>query len=289
MSVRFDAPVPIIASIQEVSQGREAWLADIWGVMHNGVTPYTGAVEACQRFRERGGIVLLLSNSPRTSAGVQSQLDQVGVARDAYDDTVTSGDATRHMIELLESRPVFHLGPERDLGLYQGLGTHLTGADDAEAIVCSGLFDDTRETPENYSGLLSEFAGRGLPMVCANPDIRVERGGRIIYCAGALARAYEDLGGKVSYAGKPFTPIYEMAEERLNVIGGREIAREKILAIGDGVRTDIAGAAAAGIQSVYIASAVDYEHGATLDPALLQTMFPDPAKRPIAAMTELVW
>lgn len=289
MIAQSDAPIAIVSSVQGVSPGAEAWLVDIWGVMHNGVMPYTDAVEACRAFRRNGGVVLLLSNSPRTSPGVSAQLDHIGVDRDAYDGIVTSGDATRHLISMLGSKGIFHLGPERDLGLYDGLGARLTGAEEAEAVVCSGLFDDTRETPDDYAGLLSDFARRGLAMVCANPDLRVERGGRLIYCAGALARAYEDLGGCVSYAGKPFAPIYEMAEERVREIKGRPVSRERMLAIGDGVKTDIAGAAAAAIASVYVASAVDIAHGAKLDAALLEELFPDADRRPAAAMIGLRW
>lgn len=289
MSAQSDAPIPVISSVQDVAPGAKAWLVDIWGVMHNGVTPYADAVEACRTFRRNGGIVLLVSNSPRTTSGVSAQLDHIGVARDAYDGIVTSGDATRHLIKMLGSKGIFHLGPERDLGLYDGLGACLTGADEAEAVVCSGLFDDTRETPDDYAEFLSGFAQRGLPMVCANPDLRVERGGRLIYCAGALARAYEDLGGSVSYAGKPFPPIYEMAEERVREIKGRPVSREQMLAIGDGIKTDIAGAAAAGIASVYVASAVDNAHGGKLDAALLEVLFPDANRRPAAAMNGLRW
>lgn len=289
MTAQIPTPIPVTQTIQPFGSDKDAWLVDIWGVMHNGVAAYTSAVEACCTFRERGGIVLLLSNSPRTTAGVQAQLDQIGVTREAYDGIVTSGDATRHLISRLGQKGVFHLGPERDLGLYEGLRTRLVGAEDAEAVVCSGLFDDTIETPDDYAELLAGFARAGLPMVCANPDLRVERGGRMIYCAGALAQVYEKLGGTVAYAGKPFTPIYEMADERLAGIKGHPIARERLLAIGDGVKTDISGAAAAGIASVYIASAVHIENGATLDPALLETLFPDPEVRPVAAMTELAW
>lgn len=290
MTAHFNPPIPVVQSIQPLAAGKEAWFVDIWGVMHNGVRPYAHAVDACRAFREQGGIVLLVSNSPRTAHGVRAQLDQIGVAREAYDGIVTSGDSTRHLISGLGSRGgIFHLGPERDLSLYEGLGVRLVGADEAEGVVCTGLFDDTTETPEDYAELLAGFARRGLPMVCANPDIRVERGGRMVYCAGALARAYEQLGGKVSYAGKPFTPIYEMAEERLKEIKGRPIPREHILAIGDGVKTDIAGATAKGIASVYIASGVDIEHGKALETSLLQALFPEPTGRPVAAMTQLRW
>lgn len=289
MTTQFHVPIAITHTIQPFTSGKDAWLVDIWGVMHNGVEVYRSAVEACCTFRKRGGIVLLLSNSPRTSAGVQAQLEQIGVLRHAYDDTVTSGDATRHLISGFGQKGIFHLGPERDLGLYEGLGTRLVGAEDAEAVVCSGLFDDTIETPADYAELLAGFARSGLPMVCANPDLRVERGGRIIYCAGALAQSYEELGGSVAYAGKPFQPIYEMAEERLAGIKGQPVPRDRVLAIGDGVKTDISGAAATGIASVYIASAVHIENGAILDSALLDTLFPGPEGRPVAAMTELAW
>lgn len=289
MTAQFHLPIAITQTIQPFTSEKDAWLVDIWGVMHNGVAAYTSAVDACCAFRQRGGIVLLLSNSPRTTAGVRAQLDELGVTRDSYDGIVTSGDATRHLIAGLGQKGIFHLGPERDLALYEGLSARLVSAEDAEAIVCSGLFDDTTETPDDYAKLLAGFARAGLPMVCANPDLRVERGGRIIYCAGALAQAYEELGGSVAYAGKPFAPIYEMAEERLAEIKGAPIPRERLLAIGDGVKTDISGAAAAGIASVYIASAVHIENGAALGPALLQTLFPGPDGEPVAAMTELAW
>lgn len=283
------ASISLIRSIKPLAGETEAWLVDIWGVMHNGVTPYDEAVSACQTFRQQGGLVLLLSNSPRTMNGVQAQLDQIGVPRDSYDAIVTSGDATRHLIEAFGSKGIFHLGPERDLGLYDGLNVQLVDAENAEAVVCSGLFDDTSETPADYAELLSGFAQRALPMVCANPDVRVERGGRIIYCAGALANAYEEFGAEVSFAGKPFAPIYSMAEERLAALKGHQIERGRLLAIGDGVKTDIAGAVSAGIASVYVASAVHMERGAVLDASLLETLFPDPAERPVAAMTELRW
>ncbi|SDO70897.1 HAD-superfamily class IIA hydrolase, TIGR01459 [Filomicrobium insigne] len=289
MTASPHASISLIRSIEPLAAETDAWLVDIWGVMHNGVTPYAEAVTACQNFRHQGGLVLLLSNSPRTMEGVQAQLDQIGVPRNAYDAIVTSGDATRHLIEAFGSKGIFHLGPERDLGLYGGLNVQLVDAESAEAVVCSGLFDDTSETPTDYAELLSGLAQRTLPMVCANPDVRVERGGRIIYCAGALANAYEELGGDVSYAGKPFAPIYSMAEERLAALKGHPIARDRLLAIGDGVKTDIAGAVAADIAAVYVASAVHMERGAVLDAAQLETLFPDPAARPIAAMTELRW
>jgi HAD superfamily hydrolase (TIGR01459 family) len=283
------AAIPIVPSIAPLAAGREAWLTDIWGVMHDGVAPYLAAAEACTRFRATGGIVLLLSNAPRPAESVAAQLDRIGVPRSAWDRIISSGDAARALIAALDRGPLFHLGPERDLAIYGGLPLRLTSAGEAAAVVCTGLFDDETETPEDYAALLADCAHRTLPMVCANPDLTVERGGRIVYCAGALAQLYESMGGKVAYAGKPYLPIYDLAFSALSEIKGRPVPREAALAIGDGIATDIAGAAAAGVASVYVASGVHVAGGTGLDRATLDALFPDPALRPAAAMTALAW
>ena len=123
---------------------------------------------------------------------------------------MTSGDVARTLIARYAGRPIFHIGPERDLATFAGLDVERVPPEDAEAIVCTGLFDDERETPDDYAATLKQCAARALTMICANPDVMVERGGRMIYCAGAIARAYEALGGKVEYAGKPYAPIYAL-------------------------------------------------------------------------------
>jgi HAD superfamily hydrolase (TIGR01459 family) len=256
--------------------------------MHNGVAPFPAACDACARFRLAGGVVVLLSNAPRPAQSVAVQLDRIGVPRFSWDAIVSSGDAARTAISRLEGRPLFHLGPERDLALYEGLDAKLAQAEAAEAIVCTGLFDDEIETPADYAAMLANFATRALPMICANPDITVERGDKIVYCAGALAAEYEKLGGKVEYAGKPYLPIYDMAMETIARIKGRAVAKSQVLAIGDGIRTDIKGAEIAGIASLYVASGVHVKDG-SLDAAMLADLFADPAGRPIAAMTGLVW
>jgi HAD superfamily hydrolase (TIGR01459 family) len=279
--------IPVLASIAGLASGREAWLTDVWGVMHNGVVPYTHACEACTRYRLAGGTVLLLSNAPRPAASVAAQLDRIGVPRFAWDAILTSGDAARALVGAYAGKPVFPLGPERDLALYEGLGVTLAEAADAEAICCTGLFDDEIETPDDYATMLADFAARKLPMVCANPDLTVARGDKTVYCAGALAAAYETAGGTVTYAGKPHLPVYDLAIEAIARIKGRTIAREQVLAIGDGIPTDIKGAAAAGIASVFIASGP--HASAELSAAGLDALFPDPAVRPIAAMPELAW
>jgi HAD superfamily hydrolase (TIGR01459 family) len=285
---RTGKEISIITSIAPVAAGREAWLADVWGVMHNGVEPFAQACEACTRFRLTGGIVLLLSNAPRPAASVAAQLDRIGVPRFAWDAIVTSGDAARALVSAFKGRNVFHLGPERDLSLYDDLGVVLSSAEVAEAVSCTGLFDDEIETPEDYREMLLAFANRGLPMICANPDITVERGSKIVYCAGALAELYEKDRGSVAYAGKPYLPIYDMALETLAKLKGHGVEKAKVLAIGDGIRTDIKGAEAAGIDSVFIASGV-HVSGAHLDEVTVAGLFDGVGARPIAAMPALAW
>ncbi|MDX2307808.1 MAG: TIGR01459 family HAD-type hydrolase [Hyphomicrobium sp.] len=283
--------VHILSSIRDVGAARMAWLVDIWGVMHNGVAPFLGAAEACRAFRMSGGTVLLLSNAPRPAAAVATQLQRIGVPDDAYDIILTSGDAARELVHraVVTGQAIGHLGPDRDLGIYDGLDARLVAPEKSDTVVCTGLVDDERETAETYAPLLTGLARRGVPMICANPDLAVERGGKIIPCAGALAKAYEALGGHVAYAGKPYRPIYDLARERLATKRGAPLTDSDILAIGDGISTDILGAASAGIEAVYIASGVHLARDAALDADAIQTLFPEDAPRPIAAMMALVW
>ena len=284
---RRPAPIEIIESVAPLAATTAAWLVDIWGVMHNGVQPFAPACEACRQFREGGGLVMLVSNSPRPREGVAAQLDRIGVPRSGYDAIVSSGDVARTLIETYAGRRVFHIGPERDLAVFAGIDVERVGADRADAVVCTGLYDDERETPDDYAQTLAACVSRGLPMLCANPDLTVERGARIIYCAGALAQAYELLGGAVTYAGKPYLPIYELAFATLERMRPGSSDRSRLLAIGDGVRTDLAGAAAAGVRSLFVASGVHVTSG--LDAAALEALFPPGAPRPVAATTRLVW
>lgn len=278
--------IPLLDSIAPLHGEADVWFLDIWGVLHNGVRPFQGAVDACREFRAQGGQVILVSNSPRPRAGVEKQLDHIGVPKDVYDAILTSGDVSRVLIAGFEGQPVFHLGPERDVPVFAGTGVELASAVEAIAIVCTGLFDDETEIPHDYEVRLQAFAKRRLPMICVNPDKTVERGGRIIYCAGALAEAYEKLGGNVVYAGKPFAPIYEEAFHVAAQLKGRPVDKSRILAIGDGVMTDIGGALAAGVRAVYIASAVHVAKGENIPDAAAR-LFPDPATRPIAVMMAL--
>jgi HAD superfamily hydrolase (TIGR01459 family) len=289
--------IPVIGSIEALGSSYAAWLVDIWGVMHNGVRAYAPAVEATRRFREQGGIVVLLSNSPRPSEGLQNQLRSLGVAHQCYDATVSSGDLTRHELAQRAGARVFHLGPERDLPIFVGLDVTRVEPSEAELVVCTGLFDDEVETPGDYDALLSELAERQLPMLCANPDHMVERGHRLVYCAGALAQIYAELGGSVIYAGKPYAPIYHLAVETVAELAGRTLARGEILAIGDGVHTDMAGAASFGLDAVFVASGLhvandacgeDAEGNADLDELVLGELF-EGMKPARAAMPALAW
>ena len=281
--------IEIITSIAPLAAGKKAWFVDIWGVMHNGIAPFDSAVEACRTFRQlHDGIVILVSNAPRPNSAVEAQLDRIGVARAAYDAIVSSGDTSRALIAALDGAPIFHLGPDRDLALYEGLEVTIASPAEAETIVCTGLFDDETQTPRDYLKALTACAARNVPMICANPDLKVERGGKIIPCAGAVAALYEELGGKVAYAGKPHLPIYEATFTLLNELAGRPVSKSEILAIGDGVKTDIAGAASAAIPSLYIASNVHLA-GSALSPASLTTLFPSPSIQPLAAMPALNW
>jgi HAD superfamily hydrolase (TIGR01459 family) len=282
-----NSAIPLIGSIAPFAGATAAWLVDIWGVIHNGVRPFMDACDACTRYREGGGIVVLVSNSPRPHDSVAAQLDGLGVPRTSWDTIVTSGDVARTLIAAYAGRPIFHIGPERDLATFAGFGVVRVTPDDAEAIVCTGLFDDERETPDDYAATLKLCLARGLPMICANPDVMVERGGRMIYCAGAIARAYAALGGKVAYAGKPYAPIYALTFETLEKLQPGSAAKERLLAIGDGISTDIAGAAEAGVRSVFVASGVHVQGG--LDAKAVEALFPPGAARPIAAMTTLAW
>ena len=278
---------PILSSIAPLAATSEAWIVDIWGVMHNGARAHAAAGDACRRFRARGGIVVLLSNAPRPFSAVIPHMTSLGVDPDAYDTGVTSGDATREMIAEWQGRPLLHVGPERDRGLFEGYDVRFSALDAAEVVVCSGLYNDSTETPADYAGLFEVLLARQVPMICANPDIMVERGEELLYCAGALAADYETHGGKVTYAGKPHVPIYDRTLREIARLKGRPIAKDKILCIGDGVETDLKGAYNAGFRSVFIASPIFLPNG--LSAPALTKLFADRPFSPIAALPALAW
>ena len=249
----------LITSLSEISGRYDALLCDLWGCLHNGVAPFPGAVSALRAFRAGGGRVVLLTNAPRPAADVAAGLDRLGVPRDAWDVVVSSGDAAQDaMFAGAVGRRVWHLGPEKDDGFFTNVPPEWADAapiervalDEAEGIVCTGPFDEINEVPEDYRPQFLLAKTKGLPMLCTNPDIVVDLGHRRIYCAGALAALYEEMGGTALYFGKPHPPIYDLARRRLAAIGGADDGR--ILAIGDGIGTDIAGAAGEGIDALFV-------------------------------------
>ena len=287
-----ESPIPVLDGIATLAPTSDAWLVDIWGVMHNGVAAFVGAADACRRFRSAGGTVVLLSNAPRPAPAALAQLDRIGVPRDAFDAIVTSGDLTRGLVSSWKDRRIHHLGPERDIGIFAGLDVPLVASVDAEIVVCTGFLDDETETVEDYATTLKGFLRRGAVMICANPDLRVERGNRLVPCAGALAQSFEQMGGTVVYAGKPHPPVYDLALGTIAAERKGPVDKARVLAIGDGVKTDIAGAAGVGIRSVFIASAVDLGtggHAAGLDPATLAGLFAGQPQLPVGAMAGLKW
>lgn len=249
----------LVDGLQPIAEGYDLILCDVWGVLHNGVKAYEPASEALTRFRDGGGRVVLVSNAPRPGTSVGTQLDGFGVPRTAYDAIVTSGDLTRLAIEERLDKVVHHIGPPRDMPIYDGLDIRFGDIGEADYVVCSGFTNDERETVEDYRARLEAMRARGLLMVCANPDLVVERGSVIVPCAGTIALAYEEMGGKVFYAGKPHAPVYERAIAVAARLNGRDISKDRVLAIGDAIRTDIAGAVGFGIDSLLIARGIHAE------------------------------
>ena len=282
-----------IERFEPLARDYDVLLCDVWGVIHNGVAAFPAACDALTRFRSGGGTAILITNAPRAGDAVARILDRLNVPRDAYDAITSSGDVTRGIVAARRAESVFHLGPQRDLSIFTGLDVTFAPLDRADYVVCSGLFDDTTETPESYRGMLAAMRARSLFMVCANPDIVVERGDTLVYCAGALADAYAALGGEVLYCGKPHAPIYDAALATAAALrGGRAANRKRVLAIGDSVRTDLTGAQAFGLDYMFVTSGIhadDYGSRDAPDLAALNAIFAAAGVRPRAIMLGLVW
>lgn len=281
-----------ITHFEPLARDYDVLFSDVWGVVHNGIAAYQEACEALMAFRRRGGTVVLITNAPRPGFAVQRILDRLSVPQDAYDAITSSGDVTRGIVESRIADNVFHLGPERDHSIFDGLDAKFSALESANYVVCSGLFDDTIETPDSYRDMLALMRTRSQFMVCANPDIVVERGDTLVYCAGALADAYAGLGGEVLYCGKPHKPIYEVALATAQKARGAMVPRNRVLAIGDSVRTDLKGAAAFGIDSLFITSGIhaeEYGGRDTPDLDALNKIFTDGGVTPKAGMFGLKW
>jgi HAD superfamily hydrolase (TIGR01459 family) len=243
--------------MKDLSARYPVWFCDIWGVVHNGYKPFAATTAALAKHRENGGTVILVTNAPRTSEGVENQLQLIGVAHESFDAVVTSGDVTRTLMLEQGGGKLFHLGPSRDDSIYDGLDLKRVDLADATAVLCTGLFDELNETPADYLSMLTDMKQRGLPMICANPDKLVRKGDLLIYCAGALAEEYSKLGGKVLMAGKPYAPLYDLALKHAAQKRNQKINMDQVLAIGDGPETDIKGAADYGIACVLITGGIN--------------------------------
>src|SRR5215467_6207431 len=286
------ASPPLITQFSSIAGDYDVVLSDVWGVIHNGLVAFPHACDALMRMRARGGIVVLITNAPRPSEVVSRQLERLHVPREAYDAIVSSGDVTRSVIEKRHGQTLYHLGPERDRSIFNGLDAHFAPLETADYVVCSGLEDDEAETPEDYRARLEFMLARKLFMVCGNPDVVVERGSTLVYCAGAIADLYASMGGEVLYAGKPYRPIYDMALAKAELAAGRKISLRRALAIGDSVRTDLKGARAVGLDFLFVTSGIHAEElGSREEPdrAALTATFSAAGGAPKAVIRELRW
>lgn len=270
----------ILTALSEVWGEYDALFCDLWGCVHNGVAAFPQAVAALQAFRARGGAVVLVTNAPRPKPDVVRQLDRIGVPRDAWDEVATSGDAAQWALASgAVGHRVWHIGAEKDLSFFDEMAPDIPPATitrvdlaQAQGIVCTGLFDDLNEHPEDYRDRLRQALAADLPMLCANPDIVVDWGGQRLWCAGALAELYTAMGGRALYFGKPHAPIYALARRRLAALG-RTVPDSRILCVGDGIGTDVSGAAGAGLDCLFVTGGLAADafgpDAAHPDPALL--------------------
>jgi HAD superfamily hydrolase (TIGR01459 family) len=281
------------SGLADLADRYDVLLSDVWGVIHNGRESFPQACAALARFRAEKGPVVLISNSPRPAWEVVAQLDSLGVPREAWSAFVTSGDATRALLADHAPGPVWTIGPERADGLYADLGLTFSDAEGAAFVSVTGPDDDEVEGPEDYRERLAGPAARGLPMICANPDRVVQRGDRLIYCGGALADLYQELGGSVLMAGKPYAPIYELSLAEAERLLGRPVDPRRVLCIGDGVQTDVLGAEQRGLDCLFVARGIHGEAAmgpdGRLSAAGVDALLAAEGVKAAYAMADLVW
>jgi HAD superfamily hydrolase (TIGR01459 family) len=280
-----------ISGLAQIAASYDLVLCDVWGVLHNGIRPRQGAIEALTSFRQAGGTVIMITNAPRQRKSVYVQLQNMGVPDNTFDNIVTSGDVTRDLLRAAPRR-MLHIGPAKDLNLFEGIDLELVSEKAAEAIICSGLWNETTESPADYIELLTRLKSRNLPLICANPDLVVEVGDHLEYCAGSIALEYSKLGGKTLIAGKPHHPIYDVAIAEAENLAKRKFDRKRILAIGDGMPTDIKGAADYGIDALYVSAGIHAgEYGEAEDPdhAGVIGFLGASGVNPMAYLPRLVW
>ncbi|QGM97086.1 TIGR01459 family HAD-type hydrolase [Methylocystis parvus] len=291
--------IPTISGLHELTGRYDAILCDVWGVLIDGKKHFPRAADALRRFRAQGGRVVLITNASRPDAEVRRQLLGLGLPAAAFDDLVSAGELTCREIVARNGQACYHLGPARDDGLFEEAGRRIgapvrkVGPDEADYVVCTGLFAEREEIPQDYDARLAALKARGLVMLCANPDIVVAIGDDVVYCAGALAERYAAMGGDVLMYGKPFAPIYDAARARLAALPGGAVPDARIVAIGDGAFTDLAGAGRAGLDCVFVTDGVHVEElrpgGDGVDCAALERLALAAQARPMALAREVFW
>lgn len=281
----------ILDGIAPLSTHYDVFFCDIWGVVHDGMRAYEAAGEALVRLRAQGATIVLVSNAPFPAARVAKVLADKGVRRDAWDAIVSSGDVTRAEILAHGCAGVFHIGPERDKATFDNLPMPRVPLGDASLAVVTGLVHDTRETAEDYRATLEQCRARGLTLICANPDRAVHVGAQLLPCAGVIADLYEAMGGTVVWAGKPYLPIYERALRVASELRGAPVAKDRIVMIGDSLKTDMAGARVFGIDGIFIAQGIhrDAMKSGGDEKALIADFLVREQAELVAAMPALAW
>ena len=250
-------------------------------MLHNGEAPFDGVDAALKNFRENGGKVLLLSNAPRPGASALKRLDAIGNSRDGFDDILTSGDTVRALMQDMgaKGQKICHIGPQKDADLIADLSVSFVDEARADAILFSGMYDDMSETPDDYADMLARFLAAGLPLLCPNPDRTVQFGDKVIYCAGAVAEKYENMGGEVIWVGKPYPMVYQRARAMLAEMTGLDAPR--LLAIG---------AQQAGIDALFIGGGLAGASGANIEtPEAIAGLLADENTHSRYAIRHLVW
>ena len=289
--------IPILTGARDLLSAYDVVLCDVWGVVHNGKAHYAAACEALIRFRSGGGRVVLVTNAPRPNPPIRKQLDELAVPRDAFDDIVTSGDVTLALIAAHGNAPVHHIGPERDVTLFDILKSQTghfpsrVSLQEAAYVVGTGLYEE-EQTPDDYEETLALMRARDLEFISANPDLIVHVGEKMLYCSGAIAEKYAGLGGRVIQAGKPYAPIYDRALTLAQDLLGRSVSKDRVLAIGDAIRTDVKGACDFGVDALFVTSGIHRDElhpGAALDEEAFRRLAASVENKPKAAMTALRW
>ncbi len=284
-------PPDIVESCAALLERYDVLLCDIWGVLHDGRTAFAEANVALRAFRKRGGTVILVSNAPTPADNVARVLDEKGVDREGWDAIVSSGDLALAHIRGQGWSRLHHIGPERrDRAFFSALGGPSVVIAEAEAVACTGLVDDRRETAEDYRARLEEAKDRQLTLVCANPDLVVHVGHELLVCAGALGALYEAIGGRVFWAGKPYPISYQTALAEAARLRSAPVKPAQVLAIGDSIRTDLAAAAGAGVDALFIASGIHRDEamdGGRVSTAAMPRLFPGDGPPAVAAAAAL--